>query len=134
MAMIIDYIDKLAREKKRDVIFVRFEGKQFELQDYKNYKERNELIAFLEHHGVGYQMCGDFAREDGWESYQGQLYIDLPYDMKNQQYNLVADYLECEDGISKIEGVKFYYLPLAIAMQNTHHDEPGFWEKWAENF
>jgi hypothetical protein len=34
----------------------------------------------------------------------------------------------------KFEGAKFCYLPLAVAMENAHHDEPGFWDRWAENF
>jgi len=34
----------------------------------------------------------------------------------------------------KIDGVVFCYLPLEMAMKNAHHDEPGFWDRWAENF
>ena len=32
------------------------------------------------------------------------------------------------------EQVQFFYLPLEHAMRNAHHDEPGFWDKWADNF
>jgi hypothetical protein len=30
------------------------------------------------------------------------------------------------DGMRKVK--------LSTAMKNAHHDEPGFWERWAENF
>jgi len=31
-------------------------------------------------------------------------------------------------------GVRFYVMPLDYAMENAAHDEPGFWERWAEDF
>lgn len=30
--------------------------------------------------------------------------------------------------------VIFAYLPLETAMENSEHDELGFWDRWAENF
>jgi hypothetical protein len=45
-----------------------------------------------------------------------------------------VDYLEYPDGTMRFKNVCFYALSLEIAMQNAHHDAPGFWEKWAENF
>jgi len=74
------------------------------------------------------------ASEDGYEGYRGQLYINLPLDETNKQYKLLDNHLMTADNKFKNEGIQFYYLPLKIAMKNTHHDEPGFWEKWAENF
>jgi hypothetical protein len=44
------------------------------------------------------------------------------------------EYLEYPDGSMRFPTVRFYFLTLEIAMQNAHHDEPGFWDKWAENF
>jgi hypothetical protein len=34
----------------------------------------------------------------------------------------------------KLSGVLFYCLPLELPLKNAHYDEPGFWEKWAEDF
>jgi hypothetical protein len=28
----------------------------------------------------------------------------------------------------------FWALSLNVATTNAHQDEPGFWERWAENF
>lgn len=134
MAQVLKHIDKIAREKQRDVLFVCFEGDKFKDKEYEDYVERNDFIVFLEKNNIGYEKCGEIASENGWKRYQGQLYIDVPYEKENTQYQILEKYLENEDGTSKIEGVIFYYLTLEIAMKNAHHDEPGFWDRWAENF
>jgi hypothetical protein len=30
--------------------------------------------------------------------------------------------------------VRFTLYTLAYCMKNAHHDEPGFWERWADMF
>jgi hypothetical protein len=37
-------------------------------------------------------------------------------------------------GTMRYENIRSYYLPLEVAMKNAYHDEPGFWERWAEDF
>ena len=66
--------------------------------------------------------------------YLGNIYIDVAFDENDPQYQLVRKYLENPDGTPRNKRVRFYYLPLEHAMKNAHHDEPGFWEKWAETF
>jgi len=46
----------------------------------------------------------------------------------------VQAFLEYPDGTMRFDDVKFYVVPLQDPMKNAHHDEPGFWERWAENF
>ncbi|WP_340122667.1 hypothetical protein [Methylobacter svalbardensis] len=46
----------------------------------------------------------------------------------------LRDYLENPDGSMRFETVGFWVLPLETAMKNAHHDESGFWERWAEDF
>jgi hypothetical protein len=67
-------------------------------------------------------------------SYAGQVFIDVPFDEANPQYQKVQAFLEHPDGTMRFDDVKFYVVPLEDAMKNSHHDEPGFWERWAENF
>ena len=67
-------------------------------------------------------------------SYAGEVFIDVPFDETNLQYQKVQVFLEYPDGTMRFDGVKFYVVTLEFAMKNAHHDEPGFWEKWAENF
>ena len=149
MPMLIEYIDAIARQKQRDVLYVTFntsvpasektaeidEMEAFALKrvDWEDLPVRQQIIDWLESNGVAWQRCGGFARTNGWSSYQGQLYIDVAYDASLPQYLKLAAFLENPDGSMRLPNTTFSYLPLAHAMENAHHDEPGFWEKWAEN-
>ncbi len=62
------------------------------------------------------------------EGYFGQLYIDVPYDRNNPDYQKLEAMLENADGTSKTPGVIFCYLPLKDAIKNAHHDAPGYWD------
>ena len=134
MPVALKHIDKIAREKNRDVIFINFNREVFPSYEYKEYKERNELLQWLNDNDISYKECGPIADEGGWESYRGQLYIDLPIDEENEKYQLLCEHLDAPDGTFKIKGVESWIFPLKTALKNKHHDEAGFWEKWAENF
>ncbi|MEA2017392.1 MAG: hypothetical protein U9N59_02995, partial [Campylobacterota bacterium] len=61
-------------------------------------------------------------------------YIDIPMDENDKRYLTLNNHLEYENGDMKIDGIMYYNLPLRVAMKNAHHDEAGFWNKWAEDF
>jgi hypothetical protein len=161
MPMLIEHIDKIAREKKRGVLFINFphyrysedinissfkDGvpdiffREFDVDDAtedfdgREYKPRLDFLEYLEANGIAYKSAGHFARETGWSSWNGLTYIDIPYDENNEDYKKVCSYLENKDGTPKDIYMVFFYLPLEKAMKNVHHDMPGFWDKWAENF
>lgn len=67
-------------------------------------------------------------------SYRGQLYIDLPIDANSPAFQALTLFLEKPDGSARMPGVKFMLCTLEQAMTNSAHDEPGFWEQWAETF
>ncbi|MFA5461165.1 MAG: hypothetical protein WC274_03695 [Sulfurimonas sp.] len=134
MPMILEHIDKIARDKKRDVLYIEFALGDMSSFKYKKFQKRNELLVWLNDNDIPYKMCGPIASEYGWSAYRGQLYIDLPMDETNEKYKLIDNHLTTEEDNFKIEGIEFYYLPLEVAMKNAHHDEPGFWDKWAEDF
>lgn len=136
MPRIIEHIDKIARDKQRTVLYIDFKDKDNDLGilDYEEFSNRKELLIWLDKHNISYEVCGAIASEAGWESYRGQIYIDLPLDEENEQYQLLDKHCMTADDEFKIEGVEFYYLSLELAMKNKHHDEPGFWDKWAEDF
>jgi hypothetical protein len=134
MPQVIDHIDKIARDKKRDVLYVIFHKDAPRDFDYEKSAARKKVLAWLDNNQIAYQLCGDVAREDGWAGYRGQIYIDVPFDDNDLTYQKLREFLENPDGTMKIPGVDFCYLPLDHAMKNAHHDEPGFWERWAENF
>lgn len=134
MPRILKHVDQIAREKNRDVLYVAFDNEIYDDYDYKEWVSRTQLIQWLENHQISYIECSHMASENYMESYRGEIYIDVPYDENNPTYIQVKDYLENPDGSSRISGLIFHLLPLEIAMRNKHHDEPGFWENWAENF
>jgi hypothetical protein len=159
MPMLIEHIDAIARKKQRDVLFIKFRlrrppwGLLNADGDDENSAtsppestEDNEPVAegedlrrtvcqWLTDQGIPWKPCAGFADENtliGGD--QGLIYLDLPFDDNDPQYQKVRDYLEYPDGHMRFASVTFCYLPLEMAMKNAHHDEPGFWERWAENF
>ena len=142
MPILIEHIDAIARKKQRDVLYVTFSPKIITDIDWWdcdsfNWQQdpmRGTVCKWLTEHGIHWQHCSDFADVNSMRSYEGQIYLDIPYDDSDPLYALVRDYLENPDGSMRFETIGFWYLPLAKAMENAHHDEPGFWERWAEDF
>lgn len=135
MPQILKNIDQIAREKQRDVLTIEFHDKAsgFKL-DYHQNESRKIILDWFIANDIPHCGCGPFASENRLDSYRGQIYLDVPYDKTDPVFQKVKSFLEHLDGSSKFEGAWFCYLPLDICMKNAHHDEPGFWEKWAENF
>lgn len=144
--MRIEHIDAIARAKKRDVIFVEFhqleKGKRRKnrhpydalVLEWEHLPARRKVIEWLDAQAIRWSPCGNFADLDYVLSYRGQLYIDLPYDSELPVFQQLTAFLEKPDGSTRIPGVKFLYCTLEQAMVNAFHDEPGFWERWAESF
>lgn len=129
MPCLIEYIDAIARQKGRDVLLIKFD------KQWQRDTKRDKVIAWLDEQGIQWKPCqGYIAKENEITSYDGSLYIDVPFDREHPQYKQLAAYLEYPDETPRDEGVRFHYIPLEDAMKNAHHDEPGFWEEWAENF
>ena len=134
MPQILEHIDKIARDKKRDVIYISFAREIFPSYNYKEYDERKKLLEWLENNNIPYSLCGPLASENGWESYRGQLYLDVPIDDESEEYKLICAHMDSPDGSFRIPGVESWIFPLKVALENKHHDEPGFWDKLAEDF
>jgi hypothetical protein len=141
MPMIIDHIDAIARKLQRDVLCVTFTPQNSEddlsnrnRYNWKEDKLRQTICNWLTEQNISWKPCQHFANEDFMSRYQGQIYLDVPYDETDPLYILVRDYLENPDGSMRYRTVGFWHLLLEQAMINVHHDEPGFWEKRAENY
>lgn len=145
MPRLIKHIDKIAREKNRAALFCSFESADTERRsvmkapnhqhrEWETDVNRQELIEWLEGNGINWEACGHFASESGWMAYGGNIYIDVPWDETDAQFVKVQAHLENSDGTPKNPQIKFWVVSLEEAMTNAHHDEPGFWEKWAETF
>jgi hypothetical protein len=140
MPMLIDHIDAISRKRKRDVLFVDFPLKDTEDSfddfdvNWDAWPPRQQTIAWLNQNQIAWWPCAHFADENTMIGYQGLIYIDVPFDITDLVYQRLQNYLETPDGAMRFPGVRFCYLPLEMAMKNAHHDEPGFWERWAKNF
>jgi hypothetical protein len=102
--------------------------------DWDNLPVRLQVIACLDKNQIKWSECGLVANENVVCGYRGRIYIDVPFGTENPVFQKLSSYFETQDGVMKIDGVVFCYLPLDVAMKNAHHDEPGFWDRWAENF
>ncbi|MBY0577917.1 MAG: hypothetical protein K2P57_02615 [Burkholderiales bacterium] len=148
MPMLIEHIDAIARKKQRDVLCVAFEPDnpsgspedddydpfQWVFIDWENLPVRQQIIDWLDGNGIEWQPCAHIANPNTMLPYRGWIYIDVPYDTSLPEYRKLADFLENPDGSMRLQHAVFCFVPLEKAMENAHHDEPGFWEKWAENF
>ena len=143
MPMLLEHIDAIARQKQRGVLYLEFHPGKFMDHDDRSWLDydcdqddrRTAVIKWFDEHGIAWQMCGHFANENIIECpHLGQIYIDVPYDESDPQYQLVRDYIENPDETLRDENVRWYYLSLEVAMKNAHHDEPGFWDKWADDY
>lgn len=137
MPALIQHIDAIERKKGRDALYLEFHPQPFsEWREYRFEDDpvRTEVLAWFDAHGVPWNRCGPFANPSRMVSYLGQVYLDVPYDESLPGYCALRDYLEHPYGTMRHAGVRFYVMPLDYAMENAAHDEPGFWERWAEGF
>lgn len=138
MPIALQHIDAIAREKQRDVLYVIFNQKQpvhyrkyAPDYDYHQDPKRQALCAWLDEQGITWYQCGIIA-VDGLlvARYLGDIYIDVPFDETNATYQKLRDHLETPSGQMRDEHVTFCFLTLERAMQNAHHDAPGYWDDW----
>ena len=135
MPMIIQHIDAIARAKHRDVLYLTFtrDGKR-DPGKYEQNASRIQILRGLDEMEIHWEPCGEIASEYRWASYDGSIYIDVPFDTGDPLYQKLAAFLEYPDGTIRFADTRFFVLSLDIAMKNAHHDEPGFWDKVADNF
>ena len=136
MPELIEHIDAISRMKQRDVLSIRFHTRDTDPLEYDYQQDpiRQRIIRWLDERSIAWKPCGPVANENCMPSYCGSLYVDVPYDTTDPRYELLRDYLENPDGTMRHPTVIFEFYPLELAMKNAHHDRPGFWERWAEDF
>lgn len=149
MSRILKTVDQIAREKQRSVLFVTFHKediKIFDFEDidldndddevidlddddefdYEQCDKRKVFIQWLDENDISFQECFGFEPGAMSMSYLGQIYIDVPYDESNPQYQLINQYVENPDGSLKDPDVTLYCLPLEMAMEYKHLDDPEY--------
>ncbi|WP_249172160.1 hypothetical protein [Burkholderia vietnamiensis] len=135
MPQLIEHIDAIARKLQRDVLYLEFmQAQRPRRADYRGLDSRSGIVQWLDSEGIRWRECGQVASETVVRSYAGEIFIDVPFDETDSQYRKVQAFLEHPDGAMRFDDVRFYVVTLQVAMKNTHHDEPGFWDRWADNF
>ncbi|WP_244146630.1 hypothetical protein [Paraburkholderia sp. BCC1876] len=135
MPQLLEYIDAIARKLKRDVLYLEFlRAQRPHRADYRSLETRSRIMQWLDSEGIEWRECGQLASETVMRSYAGEIFINVPFDETDDQYRKVQAFLEYPDCTMRFDDVRFYVVTLEIAMKNAHHDEPGFWERWADNF
>ncbi|WP_425878844.1 hypothetical protein [Acinetobacter sp. TWP2-2-3] len=115
LSQLLKHIDAIAREKNRDVLFVHFD--HYVHPDRDANSVRQMLIGWLEQQGIVYMPCLGVDQTVHSEIYLGGLYLDVPFDLHHKTYQKLSEYLEDEQGNMKIEGIQFFVLSLALALE-----------------
>jgi hypothetical protein len=135
MPAFIEYIDAIARQKGRAVLYLEFHPHgQWRGYRYQDDCHRDALLSWLDGKGIAWHPCGPYADPAMILPWLGQVYVDVPFDEAVAAYRELRDHLEMPDGSMRQPGVRFYAMPLAFAAKNAAHDEPGFWGRVWENF
>ena len=135
MPRLIEHTDAIARREKRDVLTIRFHPDYPDALSYRyeDDPERKRVLAWLDAQSIKWQPCGDVANEGRMMPYLGEVYVEVPFEEGDPNFWKLQEYLENPDGTMRNPRVVLMCLPLEAALKNAHHDEPGFWDRWAES-
>jgi hypothetical protein len=84
--------------------------------DSDTYPPRTQLLAFLDAHGIPWCDCACPSDSGVLLGGTELIYLDVPFDAENRQYQLVANCLETPEGAPRDAKVRFLCLPLAKAL------------------
>ena len=131
MPRLIPHIDAIAREKERDVLFVHFE--HYQHHSPENHSAREQLMAWLDEQNIDYMPCMGLENPNVIESYQGDLYLDVPFDISDSLFQILSMHLEDEEGNMKIDGALFFTLSLELALEVEAEREGGIFDALEED-
>jgi hypothetical protein len=137
MPQMIEHIDAIARREARDALYVTFFDDPSGARSPYRWQEhpaRAAIVEWLTAHGYAWSECGEMANERVMRSYRGSIYVGVPFDRTNPAYCALEAFLEYPDGSLRFDHMCFCVIALEDAEKNAHHDEPGFWDRWAEDF
>ena len=120
MPQLIQYLDEIARDKKRDILFLRFAKDMF--FNYERSRIRKRILAWFDQNAIPYEECMEGTSDKGGGWYLGEVYLDVPFDTENEQYKRLAAYLEDDKGKVKHRNVGFYIYPYASAINIVPRD------------
>jgi hypothetical protein len=132
MPQLLKTLDEIARGKQRDVLCVRFFDPREAIPttlSVARRKRRTALIQFLDAHSIAWSECFEPSSKN-WliAPYCGSIYLDVPYDLADPAYRLVADYLETPAGEPRYDDAVFCVMTLEAAIKNAdNRPDPEDW-------
>jgi hypothetical protein len=142
MPLLIENIDVIARKKQRDVLWISFlesedsllsENNEQSATSFEhninfkkrkiNQQSRERVIAWLDEHRIDWELTGPLANRNVMMPYQGDIYVDLPYDQNLAAYRELEWFLENPDIKQRLPDVKFWVCSLELAMRNKHNSD-----------
>lgn len=121
MIEVIDHIDQIARELKRDVAGVFFsldETKDINQEIDRIDEIRTPIINWLEENEVSWKPCFGFFDGNIDPYYKGDIYVHLEINENEPKFLQLKEMLENEDESTKIEGVLFNFYRYQYALNN----------------
>jgi hypothetical protein len=124
MPMLIEYLDHIALQKNRDILFLDFqikpEGKsesEAHEQLFLDGPKRDEameakIMAWLERENIDYCTAGPVSWSGWITGGPLYLYLDVPMDETNEDYKKLCAYLENADGSMRFQNCQFCYMTL----------------------
>lgn len=134
MPQLMQTIYEIAVAKGRDVLYIVFgdprvpppysegpwvvDDELIVPPDWDTHPTRQLVIDWLESNGIGYSktVCPASGRVI-LEGYGGSLYLDIPFDTCNPEYQKLLAFLEYPDGSLRLPGMTFWAVPLKIALR-----------------
>ncbi len=120
MPQLIGTIDAIARERQRDVLYARAPPSADLLFDHKWERAagRVALVEFLTAHKmIRWEECMDWNSGVLVAPYDGSLFIDLPVNVTNEQFQAVCAILEYPNGRPRFSDYRLYVFPLFLALR-----------------
>jgi len=116
MPQLIEHIDHIAVKKRRDVTYLQIFSCVDGVFPVNDEATTLEVTSWLDKNNISWEVC---ALPSYNEIIGGPtlIYLDVPFEQNNQQYKLLKDYLENDDGSMKIENCDWCYMPLDNAMK-----------------
>jgi len=88
-----------------------------------NQQSRERVIAWLDEHRIDWELTGPLANRNVMMPYQGDIYVDLPYDQNLAAYRELEWFLENPDIKQRLPDVKFWVCSLELAMRNEYNSD-----------
>lgn len=127
--LLLKTVDEISLDLNADVLYVTILvdgykskiGKRFSEEEIFEHNNRNKFMHWLVMKGIGFEECIFRNLHDISKPYQGELYLDVPYDESNHRFKKVAQYLET---VSSADEIRLHLFKREWADEYNNFDNP----------